>query len=97
MFPEGFLVILIFTFCNKNLKHYCWLQLSTHTTVSHTKTKTHTYLVSCQDPEGCYNLLSCVCVSSLSGHKVNERLEGDDSSCIGIHQHHYTGKLYLPL
>lgn len=38
-----------------------------------------TYLVGCQDSERCHNLLSSVCVRSLSGHKVNERLEGHNS------------------
>jgi len=56
-----------------------------------------TYLISCQDTEGCHNLLSGVCISSLSGHKVNERLEGDDSSTIWVYQHHNTGKLNLSL
>ena len=55
------------------------------------------YLVSCQDPEGCHNLLSSVCVRGLSGHKVNERLEGHKSSTTGIHEYHYTGKLNLSL
>lgn len=55
------------------------------------------YLISCQDPEGGHNLFSGVCISSLPGHKVDERLEGDDSSGIWIHQNHYTGKLCLPL
>ena len=65
--------------------------------VSCTNAITRIYLVSCQDPEGCHNLLGCVRISSLSGHKVNERLEGDDSSAIGVYQHHYTGKLHLSL
>lgn len=63
--------------------------------VSHPNTQT--YLISCQDPERCHNLLSGVRVSSLSGHKVNERLERDNSCRIGVHQHHYTGKLHLSL
>lgn len=63
--------------------------------VSHTNP--HKYLVSCQDPEGCHNLLGSVCVSGLSGHEVNERLERDDSGRVGVYQHHDTGKLHLSL
>lgn len=63
--------------------------------VSHANT--NTYLISCQDPEGCHNLLCGVRVGSLSGHKVNERLERHVSSTVGVHQDHYAGKLHLSL
>lgn len=41
-----------------------------------------THLISCQDPEGCHNLLGSVRISRLSGHEVDKRLEGDDPCCI---------------
>lgn len=59
--------------------------------------KPHTHLISSEDPEGCHNLLGSVCISSLSGHKVDERLEGNDSRSIGVYQHHYASKLHLSL
>lgn len=65
--------------------------------LSHNNTHPVTYLVSCQDPERCHDLLGGVGVSGLSGHKVNERLERDDSCSIRIHQHHYPSKLHLSL
>jgi len=60
-------------------------------------TATQTYLVRCEDPEGCHNMLGRVRVPGLSSHKINKRLEGDDSSAVGVHNYHYTGKLHLPL
>lgn len=55
------------------------------------------YLVSSQDPEGRYNLFGCIRICCLSGHEVNEGLEGHQPSGIGVDQHHDPSKLHLTL
>ena len=54
-------------------------------------------LVRSQDPEGRDDLLGSVGVSRLSGHEVDERLEGDSALPVGIHQGHDAGKLSFTL
>lgn len=85
---------------NKIVAHKSWSLVGNNDLnrlVSECASKPRSYLISCQDPEGGHDLLRSVSISRLSGHKVNERLEGDDSSTTGVHQHHYTGKLHLSL
>ena len=54
-------------------------------------------LVRSQDPEGRDDLLGRVGISRLSGHEVDERLEGDGALPVGIHQGHDAGKLSFTL
>lgn len=54
-------------------------------------------LVGCQDPEGGDDLLGGVGVGRLSGHEVDEGLEGDRALSIGVHQGHDAGKLGFTL
>ena len=57
----------------------------------------HSDLIGCQDAEGGDDLLRRVGVGCLSGHKVDEGLEGDSPLSVGIHQGHDAGKFGLTL
>lgn len=55
------------------------------------------YLIPRQNFEWGHDLVGSVCVSRLTGHEVDEGLEGDDAHPIGIHYAHNAGELILPL
>lgn len=54
-------------------------------------------LIRRQDAEGGDDLLRGVGVGCLSGHEVDEGLEGDGALSVGIHQGHDAGKLSFTL
>lgn len=55
------------------------------------------HLVRRQDLEGSHDLFSSVSLGSLSGHEVDEGLEGDHACVVGVDQCHDAGKLHLTL
>ena len=55
------------------------------------------YLVPCQDFEGGHDLVGSVCIGSLSGHEVDEGLEGDEAQSVGVHNAHDARELCLAL
>lgn len=55
------------------------------------------YLIPGQNFEGGYDLVGRVCVGGLTGHEVDEGLEGDGAHPVGIHHAHDAGELTLPL
>lgn len=57
----------------------------------------HADLIRCQDSEGGDDLLGSVGVSRLSGHEVDEGLEGDRALSVGVHQGHDAGKFGFTL
>lgn len=57
----------------------------------------HTDLIGSQDSEGGDDLLSGVGIGRLSGHEVDEGLEGDCALSVGIHQSHDAGKFCFSL
>lgn len=55
------------------------------------------HLVSSQDLEGGDDLVGCVRVCRFLGHEVNEALEGDGATVVGIDDAHDTGELGVAL
>lgn len=60
-------------------------------------THTHTHLISGQDLEGGDDLVCSVRVGRFCGHEVNEGLEGDSASAVGVHYTHDASKLAVAL
>lgn len=57
----------------------------------------NTYLIPCQNFEGGHDLVGSVCIGRLTGHEVDEGLEGDYAHSVGIHNAHDTRELVLTL
>lgn len=57
----------------------------------------NTHLITSQDLERGDDLVGGVCVCRFSGHEVNEGLEGDGATSIGIHDAHDASELSITL
>lgn len=61
------------------------------------RTPWQTHLVTSQDLEGSHDLVCCICVGRLTGHKVDEGLECHYPQAVGVHNAHDSGKFCLSL